>query len=63
MQNTKAKTVVYTSKLKNFTLVLFNNTVVVNDNSTNNVMFNVSYNSRKDARRMFTVYKANMKHC
>jgi hypothetical protein len=63
MQNTKAKTVVYTSKLKKFTAVLFNNTVVVNDNRNNTVMFNMSFNSRKDARRMFTVYKANMKHC
>ena len=63
MQNTKANTVAYTSKNKSFTAVLTNTTTVLVDNSKSSVMFNLTYKTRRDARRMFTVFKANMQQC
>ena len=63
MQNTQAKTVAYTSKNKSFTAVLTNTTTVLVDNTNSNVMFNLTYKTRRDARRMFTVFKANMQQC
>ena len=62
MQNTQAKTVAYTSKNKNFTVVLTNTVVVLVDNINSNVMFNLTYKTRKDARHTFTVFKANLQH-
>ena len=61
MQNTQASTVAYTSKNKNFTVVLTNTTVVLTN--INVVMFTHVYNTRKQARKMFTVFKANMRNC
>ena len=61
--NTMQNTVAYTSKNKSFTAVLTNTTTVLVNNNNSNVLFNLTYKTRRDARRMFTIFKANMQKC